>query len=134
MREILFRGKDIDSGEWVQGYYTLYAQTRGLLPCILTGTEYGCVLPKFVIPETVGQHTGLTDKNSNKIFEGDVVKTKFGRLCHVKWRSTGCFCGIDLIPIETKSNAPTEWDLYCSENLEVVGNVHDNPELVGGAE
>ena len=126
MREILFRGKQVDNGEWVEGY--LYRLSEKHNPFIMVKNK--CGESHEVISETVGQYTGLTDKNGNKIFEGDIVKTKFGRLCHVKWRSTGCFCGIDLIPLETKSKAPTEWDLYCSENLEVVGNIHDNPELL----
>lgn len=80
MRDYLFHGKRTSNGEWVEGYYTLYANNIGLHPCILTGTEQGCVIPAFVIPETVGQYTGmnefmLTDESRNApLFEGDIVE------------------------------------------------------------
>jgi uncharacterized phage protein (TIGR01671 family) len=139
MREILFRGQTRRKGEkvWLDGSPVDSNWVYGGIFPNNNGGDFSLIyqqepeIHKFpVYADTVGQYTGLTDKNGKKIFEGDIVKTKFGRLCLVKWRSTGCFCGIDLIPLETKSKAPTEWDLYCSENLEVVGNIHDNPELL----
>lgn len=128
MHEILFRGKRLDNGEWEIGYF-LNAGTPFILPA-----------DKFlndivsVDPATVGQCTGLTDKNGVKIFEGDILQTKYGRLCSVDWfesNSAQCF---DLRPIDDAENllkkAPDKWDLWCSENLEVIGNIHDNPELL----
>lgn len=62
------------------------------------------------------------DKYNNPIYIGDVVKTKYGRLCKIVWRNTNCFIGCNLEPLEYEHKAPDKWDLWCSENLEVVEN------------
>lgn len=136
MREILFRGKRKDNGEWVYGKVVSFWDKTLIVPKSTNTCHKAEVIPGYeVIPETVGQYIGRDDKNGEKIFEGDIVKTKFGRLCIVVWYSSSAHCGWDLQPINTANNVvktkpPTAIDLYDSENLEVVGNVRDNPELL----
>lgn len=141
MREIIFRGKRVDNGEWVEGRYykrTDYYGYPSIKHYIIVSTEdlgYDQAFEYYeVIPETVGPLTGLTDKNSKKIFEGDVVKTEFGRLCIVVWFSSPTFCGWDLVPVNTVENCvrtkpPTTANLFNPDCLEIVGNIYDNSEF-----
>lgn len=133
MREILFRGKSRYENRWVYGAYSLwdYCSETQTMTTDASIIDYNdeCLWIR-VIPETVGQYTGLTDKNGKKIFEGDIVKTKTGRLCEVYWFSSPNMLGWDLRPVEFKNQAPTSYDLFKSDNLEVVGNIHDNPEVL----
>lgn len=126
MRKILFRAKGnkkYNSGGWYFG--------RGIGKDA-DGDYYiqdnSC--RSTIIPETLCQYTGLTDKNGTKIFESDIVKTKYGRICLVLWLMSDCFMGWDLIPLENKNKAPSITDLFHSRNLEIIGNKFDNPELM----
>lgn len=137
-REVLFKGKRTDNKEWVEGFYVCIS---GEHHYILTGNPI--ISPREVtieyykvIPETVVRFTKLRDKNDVHIFEGDIVRTKYGRLCIIIWFSNNSFTGWDLKPILTQENLdndpPDEYDLFLPENLEVIGNVHSNPELLKG--
>lgn len=131
MREILFRGKRLDNGEWVQGYYL--QNYEGPYICFIKGA-YICdagALTEPVYPETVGQYTGLTDKNGKKIFEGDVVKDAYvlGKVIYNTEQED--FDGAASFMIDDIFDGPQSYRFWSS--VEVIGNIHDNPELIGGA-
>lgn len=126
MREILFRGKVADEpDEWVYGY--LLPDARIIQTVEFTENKC-CGVGTFQIrPETVGQYTGLTDKNGKKIFEGDIVKTTLGitRIVFDKCRGFG---GYSDQKRKTGSLIYLQGiDLAFGE---IIGNIHDNPELL----
>ncbi len=123
-REILFRGKRKDNGEWVE--------SRSILQF-----DYGAVYLNYrgswveVIPETVGQYTGLTDKNGKKIFEGDIVVEKYTK------ENFGFVGSIQYNPNKTdfeihNPKTPDIWiNLGCrQDSVSVIGNIHDNADLL----
>ena len=125
MREILFRAKRFPYHEWIQGYYLQKtAESSEVYHCMVATDGY----LYDVDPDTVGEFTGFLDVNGNKIFSGDIVSTKHGRLCGVSWFKSQAFNGWNFRPIEYKHKAPDEFDLW--SNLTVVGNKWDNPELL----
>ena len=132
MREILFRGKGnkkYNDGSWQYGY--LKKDSDG------DSQICGSCWSRTVIPETVGQYTGLTDKNGEKIFEGDIIKNETERLFVVIYK----FGGFDLAPISWLEDidktltyntlGDVQTALYTMSNAEIIGNIHDNPELLG---
>lgn len=127
-REILFRGKRLDNGVWVEGHFF---QIWGRAD-ILWGTTNGVPNMVEVAPSTVGQYTGLTDNNGKKIFEGDALRLSKGGLCVVKHGNRYRKCGF---VVEYRNGAWDDVDnINSHDSVEVIGNVHDNPELMGGNE
>lgn len=130
MREILFRGKRIDNGEWVYGYY-----------CASIGCKNGIEQVGYFIhtsdnnfavdPDTVGQYTGLTDKYSKKIFEGDVVTPSYGGIKIVRWENDSC--GFEPFS-DSCENCGCCGGGLTPKLVLVIGNIHDNPELLTEAE
>lgn len=120
-REILFRGKRVDSSEWFEGSYWLSRSAVRETTYITDG--YGNLF--CVIPETVGQYTGLTDKNGVKIFEGDIIKHK-ENLFEIKYSTEQA----RYLAVLTNG----VFDPVAMQNCEVVGNVFDNSELLKGEE
>lgn len=135
MREILFRGKRVDKNEWIEGMPC--SDFRGSIDAIqgFNGGIYD------IIPETFGQYTGLTDKNGKRIFEGDIVEL-YDRNYDTKWRAAVEFgnpngnysWGWQLNPI---GKVDINTDILCWVEMEeagayceVIGTIHDNPELL----
>ena len=141
MREILFRGKRINTGEWLEG-----CAVKKIDP--LLGISYwyivrnelsdGGMLESVaswykVDPATVGQYTGLKDRNGKRIFEGDIVRyystyrEEFtGENCVVEYGVYNCSCCDGVYGWEFKGG-----DIRIDECYEIIGNIHDNPELLG---
>lgn len=131
MREILFKAKRVDNGEWVEGSYVHRTQFYGEdCPCddhfILSDGEFHCDYYNAheIIPETLGQFTGLTDKNGKKIFEGDIVHCWGGEYAFGFWEHKNTFAFTDI------SDYMQMGELGESEFVEVIGNIHDIPELL----
>ena len=129
MREILFRGKRDDNGKWIEGCF-LDKNNIGIFYDD-SGESYCSVHIFSVDSKTVGQYTGLTDKNGNKIFEGDILEFS-DRMVSVFWHPhSGCWDS-NFLKFTNKENgredmSPCRW----SYRAKVVGNIHDNPELIG---
>lgn len=134
MREILFRGKRKDNEEWIVGYYS-YANDGHSIELYMIGEKAtGVHYP--VIPETIGQYTGLTDKNGKKIFEGDIVKScEYDDVYFVKYFDNENYPAFDCVPDAPLCECNGLSFLANTEGCEIIGNIHDNPELLkGGAE
>jgi uncharacterized phage protein (TIGR01671 family) len=117
MREILFRGKRIDSGKWIYGMPCATEQSGIYAIQTLQGGIFDITL------ETVGQFTGMTDKNGKKIFEGDILNC-----------ITSDFDGSDKYVYNFKITDITDYEQmgfldFCYE-IEIISNIHDNPELL----
>lgn len=133
MREILFRGKSRDTDKWVFGDFVSDV-------CRISHeeylNEYGDVgyIGTYVIPETVGQFTGLTDYSGRKIFEADIVKIQIGNIIKygaVFYSETAARTGIKDSTGEANFSFMQQ-PLIKQYQIIVIGNIFDNPELLKG--
>ena len=120
MREILFRGKKIDGGEWIKGFYAENGHGSSNIQ------PKGKFLACLVKPETVGQYTGSLDKNGNKIFEGDILESDSERFV-VDWDDE--FSGFYLTNVNPRHQGVAMFANVADDGY-IIGNVHDNPEML----
>ena len=142
MREILFRGKRTINGDWVYGDFMRGNERKSLRDSIFVyDSETQSFNDYEINPSTLGQYTGLTDKNGKRIFEGDIL--------HIAKNADG-LGGYYQPPLDYHVNVVVKWDLcawmwetlcedkryisfpdaWCHYECEVIGNIHDNPDLL----
>ena len=133
LREILFRGKCKNDNKWLYGFP--YVTRKYAVKINWYCSEFGSMRTDEIIPETVGQFIGLTDKNGKKIFEGDICRFRrfndiyIGKIAfNVK---TASFIMWYQPIVESYGKKATQKKLLSvRDNIEVIGNIHDNPELL----
>lgn len=148
MRGIRFRGKRVYNGEWTEGYYVcvwgMHLIFTGQIAIDMEDEDAeNRIVNHEVLPETVGQYTGLTDKNGKKIFEGDIVM--FSRTRNLPnvipvpevIRYHKGDCAFQRFPFNISLTVGgggklLQPDMMCE--CEVIGNIYDNPELLKGGE
>ena len=132
MREILFRGRTLD-GDWIEGWYQPPAMGIGVTLAVFNDSS-DHLTDIQVIPETVGQFTGLLDKNGTKIFEGDILKYTPRPNCEIFYRIDWQqeWSRFSLIQWSTHKYQLYEWaeESKVKYMCEIIGNVHDAPELL----
>lgn len=134
MIEILFRAKRTDNGGWIEGFYTCFNGDEHRIYTGYSETDCGDYYPDWfnVLPETVGQFTGLTDKNGKLIFEGDIVDVEYDiQYVGVAAERIGLFEVVfyDGCFMKQKKDGGL-FHFIPSDKCKVVGNIHDNPELL----
>ena len=148
-REILFRGKCKTDNEWLYGFP--YVTRKNAVKINWYCSEFGSMKTDEVDPETVGQFTGLTDKNGVKIFEGDILRGfeypfcsningEFNYFAEIVWFDDSSAFGIYTFKnpksnVRGISEGNTDYlEYFNADKWEVIGNIHDNPELLEGGE
>ena len=134
MREVLFRGKRTDNSKWICGDLRHISDWKGGYNLHIVDNTNGrnnSVTGLEIIPETIGQYTGLTDKNGVKIFEGDIVRYDVNYHDMVISYDVENWGGWLYEDMDDNMQAYSIYE-FCLKDIAVVGNIHDNPELLGG--
>lgn len=136
-REILFRGKRTYNGKWVEGSLVVTSQGGAYIISTVEDKRDATVLVNQcslnVDPETVGQYTGLTDKNGVRIFEGDIVRYDVNYHDMVISYDVENWGGWLYEDMDDNMQAYSIYE-FCLKDIAVVGNIHDNPEILKGGE
>lgn len=126
-REILFKAKRVDTGEWVEGYYCIYPIIRFPGDCVII-TNSGHELKYIeVIPETVSQFTGKIDDEKSNIFENQFVMLDCGEeewIALVEWNNDECRFRLNI------EGEILDFVEFNSRDIKIIGNIFDNPELL----
>lgn len=139
MREIKFRGKRFETEDWVYGdLIRHYENQRRFIACDQLAYTYSeCGIDRLVTesfyevsPETVGQYTGLKDKNGREIYEGDIVIDRYANTYTPIFRN-GIYMAYNTEQMDSPLAEPsTQFNVVWRDGCEVIGNIYENPELV----
>lgn len=130
-REIIFKAKRVDNGEWVEGCLVIDQSRLDIFKYRIQPIKSGVLYAPPIDPDTICQFTGLTDKNGDKIWENDILKAHLDAdypedttYTRILWNETG-FCSNENHSRDIETFG--KWD---AEHFEVCGNIFDNPELL----
>lgn len=124
-RQIKFRGKRITNDEWVYG--SLAQWSNGAAAILVSEDGYRAVWKLRIDPDTVGRYTGLKDDDEKEIYEGDIIEDKYKNRYEVRYDNKRMsWIAHSTIPFE--NNIPLCIVTECT----IIGNIHDNPELLEG--
>lgn len=135
MREIKFRGKRIDNGEWVYGYLIEFWTPKGqkqkyaIDTCQTYAWEGDSIDVFEIIPETVGQYTGLKDKNGKEIYEGDVLQKQGFWSWYVAFEDFA-FVTVPCLRVQAVNWKHNRLSEELTDGWKIIGNRFDNPELL----
>lgn len=121
----LWRGKRLDNGDWAEGDLTRYSADMSYITVDLIENEV-----YQVDGNTLGECTGLRDKNGELIFEGDILKrlnTKQTIIYTVNWCEE---CAMFVMPCITHEQLESDFTVFAGDDFEIIGNIHDNPDLL----